>query len=88
MSNAFIYRTLVKANDRMVVGRPVTACCLSLLILANASSMYWSSSFSIGAWFTGSVLLVFAVLGRAIVRREHGGEAAQEAIAAGALRRR
>ena len=51
-------------------------------------AMYWSSSFSIGAWFTGSVLLVFAVLGRAIVRREHGGEAAQEAIAAGALRRR
>jgi hypothetical protein len=51
-------------------------------------AMYWSSSFSIGAWFTGSVLLVFAVVGRVIVRHEHGGRAAQPAIAAGALRRR
>lgn len=32
--------------------------------------MYWSESFSPGAWGTGVILLVFAVLGRAVVKRE------------------
>lgn len=31
-------------------------------------ALYLSNSFSIGAWFTGAVLLAFAVVGRAIAR--------------------
>jgi hypothetical protein len=34
-------------------------------------AMYFSSSFSIGAWYTGAVLLVFAQLGRMTVNQEH-----------------
>ncbi len=34
-------------------------------------AMYWSSSFSIGAWYTGVVLLVFAGIGRAVAQNEH-----------------
>jgi hypothetical protein len=33
-------------------------------------AMYWSSSFSIGAWYTGVILVLFAVVGRTIIRRE------------------
>ena len=33
-------------------------------------ALYWSDSFSAGAWFTGATLLVFAVVGRAIALRE------------------
>lgn len=32
--------------------------------------LYGARTFSLGAWFTGGVLLVFAVAGRALVRRE------------------
>jgi hypothetical protein len=42
-------------------------------LLASAGllfAMYWDSSFSIGAWFTGVVLLVFAGVGRATALRE------------------
>ncbi len=52
-------------------------------------AMYWSTSFSIGAWFTGLVLLVFAGVGRAVALSEHRGHAAQQPVAAaGAARRR
>ena len=34
-------------------------------------AMYFSTSFSIGAWFTGAVLLVFAQFGRMIVNDEY-----------------
>jgi hypothetical protein len=40
-------------------------------------AMYWSSSFSVGAWYTGAMLFLFAGIGRAIVRRE-AREAAQQ----------
>ncbi len=43
--------------------------------------MYWSSIFSIGAWFTGVVLLVFAGIGRAIAQREYGPDPAQQRVA-------
>ena len=33
-------------------------------------AMYWSSSFSVGAWYTGAVLVLFAGVGRTIFRRE------------------
>ncbi|HYV84729.1 MAG TPA: hypothetical protein VFB49_02360 [Patescibacteria group bacterium] len=33
-------------------------------------AMYWASSFSVGAWYTGVILVLFAVIGRTTVRRE------------------
>lgn len=33
-------------------------------------AMYWSNSFSVGAWYTGATLLVFAGIGGTIVRHE------------------
>ncbi len=33
-------------------------------------AMYWSSIFSLGAWCTGVLLLVFAGIGRAVARRD------------------
>jgi hypothetical protein len=35
-----------------------------------AIAMHFSSSFSIGAWYTGATLLAFAVCGRTLARRE------------------
>jgi hypothetical protein len=39
-------------------------------------AMYVSSSFSVGAWYTGAALVLFAVIGRAIVRRDDPQSAA------------
>ena len=36
-------------------------------------AMYFPERFSVGAWYTGAVLLVFAVLGKRIADREHAG---------------
>lgn len=33
-------------------------------------AMYWSGSFSVGAWFTGATLLVFAGIGKAVAEHE------------------
>ena len=38
-------------------------------------AMYVSGSFSIGAWYTGAVLLVFAAVGRAVVDQESRAQA-------------
>lgn len=38
-------------------------------------AMYWSGSFSVGAWYTGAILVVFAGIGRAIAQREYRAEA-------------
>ena len=35
-------------------------------------ALYWSSNFSLGAWYTGITLLVFAFVGRIIALREVG----------------
>jgi hypothetical protein len=46
------------------------------LLLVGAGlliAMYWSGGFSVGAWYTGAVLLVFAAIGRSAARREHEG---------------
>ena len=51
-------------------------------------AMYWSSSFSVGAWYTGATLLLFAGVGGAIVRHEARDGAAQRVVAAAASRRR
>lgn len=39
-------------------------------------AMYWSSMFSVGAWYTGAVLLVFAWVGRLVAQRQHRAETA------------
>jgi hypothetical protein len=41
-------------------------------------ALYWSVSFSAGAWYTGTALLTFAFVGRAIVQREFGLRTAQQ----------
>jgi len=38
-------------------------------------AMYFSASFSTGAWYTGIILVVFAVLGRMIVHDEYRANA-------------
>jgi hypothetical protein len=44
-------------------------------------AMYWSSSFSIGAWYTGMILVLFAVVGRTIILREVRESITQQHIA-------
>jgi hypothetical protein len=41
-------------------------------------AMYLSSSFSVGAWYTGVVLLVFAGVGRAVAQREDRDQAVEQ----------
>ena len=50
---------------------------LAALLIGGGTviAMYFSASFSIGAWYTGIVLLVFAALGREIVNREYRASA-------------
>ncbi|MBZ5590033.1 MAG: hypothetical protein LAO05_15875 [Acidobacteriia bacterium] len=47
-------------------------------------AMYWSSSFSVGAWYTGALLGLFAGVGRTKIRREARERAAQQHVAADA----
>ena len=51
-------------------------------------AMYWTSSFSVGAWFTGVTLLVFAGVGKAVAEHEWRARAAQQGVAADAAARR
>jgi hypothetical protein len=44
-------------------------------------AMYWSSSFSIGAWYTGLTLLAFAAVGRAVAEHEYRSIAKRSAKA-------
>jgi hypothetical protein len=41
-------------------------------------ALYWSASFSVGAWFTGAVLMVFAFVGRTVMQSEFRRGAAQQ----------
>ncbi len=60
----------------------------SLLVGAGLLiAMYWSNIFSLGAWYTGVVLLVFSAIGRAVAQRECVAEAAQQHVAADGARR-
>jgi hypothetical protein len=43
---------------------------------------YFSDSFSVGAWYTSAVLILFAFVARAVIRRELRGVAAQHQLAA------
>jgi hypothetical protein len=36
-------------------------------------AMYFSGSFSIGAWYTGTLLLIFAAVGKSLVHNERQG---------------
>ncbi len=40
-------------------------------------AMYFSSSFSVGAWYTGTVLLIFAAVGRSLVQKERQRQTGQ-----------
>ena len=44
-------------------------------------AMYWSSSFSIGAWYTGVILVLFAVVRRTPIQREVRVSVTQQRIA-------
>jgi len=46
-------------------------------------AMYFSSSFSVGAWYTSAILVLFAGVGRGLVRHEARGVAARHQLAAG-----
>jgi hypothetical protein len=39
---------------------------------------YWAGSFGVGAWYTGVILVLFAVVGRVIIRREASRPAERE----------
>jgi len=41
-------------------------------------ALYWSSSFSVGAWFTSATLITFALVGRVMVQRESAQQTAQQ----------
>jgi hypothetical protein len=45
-------------------------------------AMYMSSSFSIGAWYTGTILLIFAAVGKSLVDKERERNTAQPPPAA------
>ena len=51
-------------------------------------AMYWSSSFSLGAWYTGLTLLAFAAVGRVVAEREYRSAAARQRHAADGAERR
>ncbi len=52
-----------------------TFAALTALLIGGGIliALYWSTSFSVGAWYTGITLLVFAFVGRIIALREIGG---------------
>jgi hypothetical protein len=47
-------------------------------------AVYLTSSFSIGAWYTGTILLIFAAVGRSLVQKERERDAARLPPVAGA----
>jgi hypothetical protein len=51
-------------------------------------AMYWSASFSVGAWFTGATLLVFAGAGKAAADQQWRAKTAQQGVAADAAKGR
>jgi hypothetical protein len=50
---------------------------LAAFLIAGGTliAMYFSGSFSIGAWYTGTILLVFAALGKMIANHEYRANA-------------
>jgi len=70
-------------------GMRMFAALAALLVSGGiVIAMYWSGSFSAGAWFTGAILLVFAGVGRATAERQWRIRAAQQGVAADAAARR
>lgn len=52
-------------------GMRMFAALASLLVGGGlVLAIYWSSSFSSGAWYTGAILLLFAIVGTSVTRRE------------------
>jgi hypothetical protein len=71
-------------------GMRMFAALAALLVGGGVvTALYWSSSFSVGAWFTGATLLAFAGVGKALAEHEwRAGTAQQRVAAVTALRRR
>ena len=64
-------------------GMPMFALLSAVLVAGGVViAMYWSTSFGVGAWFTGITLLLFAMAGRVIVDRERRASAAQDQVTA------
>jgi len=54
-----------------IYGMRMFAVLAALLVGGGvAIAMYWSSSFSVGAWYAAAVLILFAAVGRIAIRRE------------------
>lgn len=52
-------------------GMKMFATLAVLLVVGGVViAMYWSASFSVGSWFTGATLLVFAGVGKAAADRQ------------------
>jgi hypothetical protein len=62
--------------------RMFAALAASLLGGGIITAMYLSSSFSIGAWYTGTILLMFAAVGKALVDYERQKQTGQPPPAA------
>ena len=62
--------------------RMFAALAASLLGGGIIIAMYLSSSFSIGAWYTGTILLIFAAAGKALVDNERQKQTGQPPPAA------
>ena len=62
--------------------RMFAALAASLLGGGIIIAMYFSSSFSIGAWYTGTILLIFAAAGKALVDNERQKQTGQPPPAA------
>ena len=57
--------------------RMFAALAASLLGGGIIIAMYFSSSFSIGAWYTGTILLIFSALGNVLVHNERQRQTGQ-----------
>ena len=69
-------------------GMRMFAALAALLVGGGfAIAMYWSGAFSVGAWFTGVTLLVFAGVGKATAEHRRRTGPAQQGVAAGAAPR-
>ena len=70
-------------------GMRMFAALAALLVGGGfAIAMYWSGAFSVGAWFTGATLLVFAGVGKATAEHQRRVGAAQQGVAADAAPQR
>jgi hypothetical protein len=71
----FDYIEVLNQRRRQCTLAQVSPAAFERGIGGTLIAMYFSASFSIGAWYTGTILLVFADLGRRIVNHEYRANA-------------